>query len=237
MRSGVQRCFALALAGVVLTILNSWAIMVFVGVGSAQSSLAFSSFPSGLRADYCSGSRLAVRWCFVVWSRSPPISGWVDPVTLCVEEVPAWSGLTTPPEIVLQGGTEILETTVVATGFPWSCLAVRVQQTFSGRTMPEPPPTLWDGIALPITMSGEGFPPRKGPVRLPLVPLGASFVANVAFWALIAWGVAAAAQGLRRLVRRRRGLCPACGHRQIGPGPCSECGAACPRGRLDVGPV
>jgi hypothetical protein len=226
MRYDIRRFLAFLLTGFALTVGASWSVMVLVGLGDQDPSLEHAVFSDGLRADYDSGAQLGVRWCFVVWSRTTPPKVAADAATLSVDDVPNWSGLASPPYHILAGGAEVVETTVAATGFPWPCLAVRVQQTFQSRTMPKPEATLWDGVPLPVEMSSDGFPPRRGAVRLPLVPLGLGFVANVACWGLAAWGVAAAAQAVRRLVRRHRGLCPNCGHRVLAAGPCTECGSS-----------
>ncbi len=62
------------------------------------------------------------------------------------------------------------------------------------------------------------------PFILPLFPIWPGFAINTLFYAAILWLLLAAPFALRRRLRRRRGLCPACGYR-VGESPvCTECG-------------
>ena len=60
---------------------------------------------------------------------------------------------------------------------------------------------------------------------LPLLPLSSGFAINTIFYAAILWLLFFAPDAVRRTIRRRRGLCPACAY-PIGTSPvCTECGA------------
>ena len=63
-------------------------------------------------------------------------------------------------------------------------------------------------------------------VTLPLMPVWPGFTANTAFYAAILWLLIPGPFALRRLIRRRRGLCPACGYdlRHGEHEACPECG-------------
>ena len=66
------------------------------------------------------------------------------------------------------------------------------------------------------------------PKVLPLRPLWPAFAVNTLFYAAILWLLIPGPFALRRLIRRRRGLCPACGYdlRHAEHEACPECGLA-----------
>jgi hypothetical protein len=59
---------------------------------------------------------------------------------------------------------------------------------------------------------------------LPLAPWWPGFAGNTIFYAAILWLLALGLLTLRRLVRRRRGLCPACAYPMGESATCTECG-------------
>jgi hypothetical protein len=61
---------------------------------------------------------------------------------------------------------------------------------------------------------------------LPYIPLWTGFAFNTVFYAAILWLLIPGPFALRRLVRRRRGLCPACGYdlKHAEHESCPECG-------------
>ncbi len=61
---------------------------------------------------------------------------------------------------------------------------------------------------------------------LALRPIWPGFAINTLFWAAVLWLVIPGPFALRRLIRRRRGLCPACGYdlRHGEHEACPECG-------------
>ncbi len=75
---------------------------------------------------------------------------------------------------------------------------------------------------------------RKGSTRaLPLIPIWPGFIANSLFYAVVLWLLIPGPFALRRLIRRRRGLCPKCGYPMGEAAVCSECGRALP-GRAEA---
>jgi hypothetical protein len=56
-------------------------------------------------------------------------------------------------------------------------------------------------------------------------PLSAGWVVNTIFYAVLLWPVAFGPIALRRLLRRRRGQCAACGYPRGQAAVCSECGS------------
>ncbi len=67
-----------------------------------------------------------------------------------------------------------------------------------------------------------------GDYPLPLRPIWPGFAINTLFYAAILWPLILGPFALRRLIRRRRGLCPACGYdlRHAVHEACPECGVS-----------
>jgi hypothetical protein len=66
---------------------------------------------------------------------------------------------------------------------------------------------------------------------LPLRPIWPGFAPNTLFYAAILWGLFAAPFALRRRLRIRRGLCPACAYPIGASVLCTECGRPLPQAR------
>ena len=64
---------------------------------------------------------------------------------------------------------------------------------------------------------------------LPLRPIWPGFAINTAFYATLLWLLIPGPFALRRLIRHKRGQCPACGYPAGESAVCSECGAELPR--------
>jgi len=60
---------------------------------------------------------------------------------------------------------------------------------------------------------------------IPLTPLFPGFAINTLFYAAVCWLLLFAPFALRRRLRRRRGLCPACAYQVGSSDVCTECGA------------
>ncbi len=78
-------------------------------------------------------------------------------------------------------------------------------------------------FSMPAASPGGG---SSWPNALPLRPLWPGFAVNTLFYAAILWLIIPGPFALRRLIRRRRGLCPACGYdlRHAEHQACPECG-------------
>jgi hypothetical protein len=61
-------------------------------------------------------------------------------------------------------------------------------------------------------------------IRRSIFPIWPGFAINTIFYAAILWALFIAPGSVRRMIRRRRGLCPACAY-PVGTSPvCTECG-------------
>ena len=77
---------------------------------------------------------------------------------------------------------------------------------------------------------------QRGPLTgsaLPYHPMLIPFSINTLFYAVVLWLMIPGPFALRRFIRVRRGLCPACAYPTGQSGVCSECGKPLP-GRLAV---
>ncbi len=70
--------------------------------------------------------------------------------------------------------------------------------------------------------------PRRHSLRRPLWP---GFAVNTLFYAVVLWLLIPGPFALRRFIRVRRGLCPACAYPRGESDVCSECGKALPNSR------
>jgi hypothetical protein len=126
-----------------------------------------------------------------------------------VVEVPGWSRAAVPPDESDYQGRAVWED---ARGWPMVCL-VSYSLDFGGR--PEAP---WA-----LDLGGTQGPAGLRRV-LPLRPLAVGVAANTVFYAVVLWSAVLGPSAVRRFIRRRRHLCPACGY-PIGESRlCTECG-------------
>ncbi len=73
-----------------------------------------------------------------------------------------------------------------------------------------------------------------GSYPLPLRPIWPGFAANTLFYAAVLWLLICGPFALRRLVRVKRGLCPACAYPRGESDVCSECSKALPSRHIIV---
>jgi hypothetical protein len=99
------------------------------------------------------------------------------------------------------------------------------------RTRPtegHPPQSNWWARGIPIdAIQGSLRLPAYKP--LPIRPCWPGFAVNTLFYAAILWLLIPGPFALRRLIRRRRGLCPRCAYPVGASSTCSECGRPLPQ--------
>jgi hypothetical protein len=93
------------------------------------------------------------------------------------------------------------------------------------RTKGHPPRSNWWVWGIPVQMSTS-----TGLIRnhLPIRPSWPGFAVNTAFYAAILWLLIPGPFALRRSIRRRRDLCPACAYPMGNAAVCTECGKPLP---------
>jgi len=89
----------------------------------------------------------------------------------------------------------------------------------------------WPVLAVEGAVWYKGGPSPVGcPLwRVPLLPIWPGFAVNTLFYAAILWLVIPGPFVLRRLIRRRRGLCPKCVYPMGESAVCTECGRDLPK--------
>ena len=134
-----------------------------------------------------------------------------------------WTGFASPTPQFESG--EITRETRVASGRGLPMLALWCETTRGGEGQ------IRGGIdtgALPLNFWIQKTPPFWADSRvLPLRPLWPGFAVNTLFYAALLWSPFV----LRRFIRVRRGLCPACAYPRGESDVCSECGKALPNSR------
>ena len=97
--------------------------------------------------------------------------------------------------------------------------------------LPQFPATLQHGLDVAKWSPNTG----KQWHTLPMKPLWPGFAFNTIFYAAMLWVVFFVPGIVKRRVRRRRGLCPACAYPVGTSDVCTECGAKLPLPREGVG--
>lgn len=88
--------------------------------------------------------------------------------------------------------------------------------------------TVTRGYLLPAERSKRTFYIQNLRV-VPFAPVWHGFVVDSLFYAVVLWPLTCGPFALRRLLRRRRGLCPACAYPMGDSAVCAECGRPLPR--------
>ncbi len=96
-----------------------------------------------------------------------------------------------------------------------------------------PPVPVKGGLRLTSPHSVTNFGPQL-PRALPLRPIWPGFAVNTLFYAAILWLLMSGPFALRRFIRVKGGLCPACAYPRGQSEVCSECGKALPSRHIIV---
>ncbi len=134
------------------------------------------------------------------------------------DAVPSWSRLARPPKVASDAAPlEWLEEH--ARGWPMLSMLYRGQRYAGG------------SLQLSTVTKVSNFPSRGRASLLPMAIIWPGFVVNTVFCAVVLWLLCGGPFALRRLIRVKRGLCPACAYRRGESDVCSECGKALPTSR------
>jgi hypothetical protein len=208
------------LLGAVVTVAVAWTCAYRVGFGpfeARQYELKSGQFWSVLSWTAFGSRRIvSVRpvpdsgGAELVGDRRPVLPGWSD---IRGDDVPAAGS-----SFVLKGAE--------ARGWPLLSLAARLEAGSA-------PPSLRagdspDAVEIQPPAHAANVYDASGRT-LPLRPIGLGFVADTLFYAAAAWLLGRIPLALRRAIRARRGLCPACGYPPGAAAVCTECGRPVPQ--------
>lgn len=198
------------LLGVILNVAVAWGIAAMVPIDAILTdgvSYARADAPQWAFRMYSQPGALLVESNITLWRRP-----WGDP-----RRAPHWSQAALPPtkEDVAASPRSIEK----AYGWPMLSQFHRYTKWRSNREAS----TEWC-----ITVPWPSQYPRTRSRALPLLPIWPGFALNTIFYAAILWPIISGPFALRRHLRRKRGVCVACGYdlRHAEHEACPECGAA-----------
>ena len=229
------------LAGVVVNVAVAWGFAAWVNVVADIPNKSAVVSGSGevwgadvwqrAGAELCMSSRVA--------RAGRPRTGLAEQAAAKHPQdiLPNRSGLTVPSESFLSGGTNHDHKGVTSRGWPLLSMSCEYDLNPNNRQAIFPCRQSPAGSVLTIrVISGirtgavdpswiHGPDNRGLPRALPLRPIPVGFALNTLFYAAILWPLSYGPFVLlRRAIRQRRGLCPACGYPVGESDLCTECG-------------
>ncbi|MCZ6653268.1 MAG: hypothetical protein O7D91_09610 [Planctomycetota bacterium] len=222
-----RRLFTLViflLLGAVVNVAVACALTAWIVVGEGSAEAGSILTPAGETVPYLYWKQRGIeriKWHLFLARGDPP-------ERFPIRQAPTWSEVATRrayndnrhPFFVNVRGE-------VASGWPLlsmrSCHAVKPT---GGTRIYEPP-------MCAVTLSDHRSPPSWHLARgraLPLIPIWPGIFGNTAFYSMLLWLLICGPFALRQHIRRKRGLCVACGYdlRHADHEACPECGAAVP---------
>jgi hypothetical protein len=112
---------------------------------------------------------------------------------------------------------------VVQWGWPFRALEFQIRLTTN------PPDERMSHRAGIVGAVPDSWMTRNRGLDVPGLPLWPGFAANTALYAAILWALIPGPFVLRRAIRKRRGLCLACGYPRGNSAVCTECGITLPK--------
>ena len=132
-----------------------------------------------------------------------------------IDAVPGWSRLARLRESARDASPlEWLEEH--ARGWPMLAMLYRAERYAAG------------SLQLSNVIEVSNFPSRGRTILLPTETIWPGFAVNTLFYAVVLWLLCGGPFALRRFIRIRRGLCPACAYPHRESTVCSECGKPLP---------
>ena len=243
----VRRCLLIAatflLAGAVLNVAVAWGFAAWVNVVADMSNKsAVVNGPGEVwganvwqraGAELCMSSRFArAGQTRTGLTEIPQQAAAKHPRDI----LPNLSGLTVPSESFLSGGTNHDHTGVASRGWPLLSMSCEYDLNPNRQAIPPCAQSPAGSVLTIRVISGirtgavdpawiHGPDNRGLPRALPLRPIPVGFALNTLFYAAILWPLSYDPFVLlRRVIRKRRGLCPACGYPVGESDLCTECG-------------
>ncbi len=216
---------AFLLAGVVVNVAVAWGCALWSPTKGGESIRYVKGLPDELKALMPSGWLTpAYRGSIWLWQgRSLGFGVRISKVG-SAELLPPGSG------IPLLAPTRVVN--FHRAGWPVHSMRCRVLVTRETRTEPQVLGGFTPNAVLGArTLRTRRFlsPPLAHSHPVPCRPIWPGFAVNAIFYAAVLWLLIPGPFALRRLIRVRRGLCPACAYPLGGSAVCSECGKALPQ--------
>ena len=155
------------------------------------------------------------------------------------EVIPEWGRLANPMDEFYLDSTAMEQRVIDARGWPMLSLWCEVESTHHsddyGTVRAGIHGGINGGIEAPLLPQWRVVAGLTQPRVLPLRPIWRGFLTNSLLYAAILWIVLFARRDVRQFIRRKRGLCLACGYdlRHADHAACPECGA----GALNASPI
>ncbi len=132
--------------------------------------------------------------------------------------LPYWSNLAIPGDKYASGASNFEKHFVEVHGWPLLALRCELSLTAPGVI----------SVAVSAIETPWNWKSDSRPRSLPFRPIWPGFAVNSLVYAVVLWLMICGLVALRRFVRVRRGLCPACAYPRGESDVCSECGKALP---------
>jgi hypothetical protein len=211
---------AYAVGGAIINVAVAWGCTLCINPWKGVWLRAQRSAPANTRPidpEYVSltvvrASRSGATDIEITWHRST-FFPYVDESPLSL--VPAWTGLQEPSAPLLVAEFTIVE----IRGWPVTALWTSHTNTFPTGSL-----QTRHGLRTAWTRRIPLINGAKYKVALPLQPIWPGFAINTLFYAGVLWVMCAVSLALRRMIRRRRGQCPACAYPIGSSTVCTECG-------------
>ncbi len=223
------------LAGAVVNVAVAWGCALWIGEREATAECALVGGP----ADPTETGVLVVMWSRVgsdrvLWTQQGApradatkgeLNQWVAmrrlrEVSLGTATLPWWS--TMGRGVVSPTGSGPMASVLVEDARGWPLRSL--YSSFQLRHTPGITTSGIEGIRVhSASRPGHGW---LKPRVLPFHPIWPGFAFNTMFYAGVSWLLIYGPFGLRRFIRVKRGLCPACAYPRAESDVCSECGKA-----------
>jgi hypothetical protein len=216
------------MAGIVANVAVAWACSLWLEVFSGEYVGATKRLDSSRAIRVCRFSRMGA-----TYFESRRLRGWQPGNQGDLDDViPRWTGLQTPGPAYGAGHVHSEHRGVDLRGWPMPCLWLELVSNPSdsgtlsvagGVDTGKLRQVTWSATPRVLNRHGHALP-----LALPIRPLWPAFAVNTMFYAMILWLLLPGAFALRRFLRRRRSLCPACGYPMGEATVCTECGRSLP---------
>ena len=227
-RRVIQLVLLLFVGGAIVNVAVAWGCSTFLSSDVPRMTFVehYTESESGL-AEWSGTKWSRSGYCGIESCRSTMPDYESGDYKSATQVLPSWARQQIMDRQFANSGTEFRS--IEAAGWPALAL-VSEYDKFEGALERR----IISGLETSFVINKPGQFSLPDPVVLPLRPIWPGFAINTIFYAAMLWLLFFAPGAVRRTIRRRRGLCPACAYPSWGGGTspvCTECGAAVIRNR------